>query len=168
MEKSNDINALFSLLDKKPEGQYQEIVVSEQLSESKNRWPIFELSETPVDEENTEPALVTESVSSLVEEKEELQEFTQTIEEDEKVSSQSVSNDSEPQGKQDVNLDTSERKLPLSVFNNELKVKTVANDESDNRNEQAAQTTNLETLFLKLSQKKKIEKLSVFDRLIRK
>lgn len=167
MEKSNDINALFSLLDKKPEGQYQEIVVSEQLSESKNRWPIFELSETPVDEENTEPALVTESVSSLVEEKEELQEFTQTIEEDEKVSSQSVSNDSEPQGKQDVNLDTSERKLPLSVFN-KLKVKTVANDESDNRNEQAAQTTNLETLFLKLSQKKKIEKLSVFDRLIRK
>lgn len=46
MFKNNDINSLFSLLDKKPEGDYKEVLLDEKTKESKARWPIFELSDT--------------------------------------------------------------------------------------------------------------------------
>lgn len=72
MNKQGDIDALFSLLDKKPSGIYQEIVVEEQVQESKKRWPIFGLSDVTdhhahqtsleqTEEEQEEVALVPDS-----------------------------------------------------------------------------------------------------------
>lgn len=59
MIKNNDINTLFSLLDKKPEGIYQEVLLDEKIKESKERWPIFELSDVTSQSANKNDASST-------------------------------------------------------------------------------------------------------------
>lgn len=172
MSKSDDIKILFSLLDTKPEGAYQDIVADEQLSESKNRWPIFDLSGEET--EDLERGCETMSDTGLYAEKDVSTSSPSTQEVASMPTSSSPflqqgaaapltqSNEtvskSEPQleTKQDQGVDLLDS-VDATKETKDIEAKQIS-----------LQKTSLEAVFSRLSKKNKIEKTSIFNKLIKK
>ena len=150
MRKTGDIETLFSLLDKKPSGTYQEIVVEEQIQESKRRWPIFERSD-----------VAGHQVQSQEEKR-----FEPRPEEMTSLPSTPV--------KQVMPFDLNSTKQP--DFSEEYSEKTIKSSLGwskklhSGKEEQTTETssTHLSNLFSKLQKQKAPEKKSIFDKLVKK
>lgn len=148
MNKQGDIETLFSLLDKKPSGTYQEIVVEEQIQESKKRWPIFGLSDVAdhlahqTSLEQTEKQQEEAVLGVVSKPKPSFAIFSQT----EKSDLKSLL----PQQKNEAGLFGWSQKLQVAV-----------------EEEDPSKQTALESLFTKLQQKVPAEK-SLFEKLVKK
>lgn len=175
MSKSDDINTLFSLLDKKPEGTYQDIVVNEELSESKNRWPIFDLSDDSSKKQQLKADEQIELVTLGVE---------QDTYESSKCSEGVVLEETTPEPKQSV-LMQNQAKIRKAERNEQTRfppkkeeglgflggmfaTKKEKAEETVVKKEAPSHASSLEAIFSRLSKKDKIEKTSVFDKLIKK
>lgn len=147
MSKTGDIETLFSLLDKKPSGTYQEIVVEEQIQESKRRWPIFELSD------------VAEHQTQSKEKKL----FKQTSEEKKPLSLSPV--------KHTTPLSVFNKTKQTEHAENKIEPSLDWSRKLHSANEEQtteAQPTGLSSLFSKLQKQKTPENKSLFDKLVKK
>lgn len=198
MSKSDDINTLFSLLDRKPEGTYQDRVVNEQLSESKNRWPIFDLSDEGSkgqgvskgqedrSKEVPETCIHVEmdvsetpaSFAMFAKENEADKDMSETPASTQEVASIPVSSPTFLQQGLAATLSKTSKVISKSQPRSELKEepcpglldRIVSIKESKNTGEKPipSQSSSLEAVFSRIRNKNKSAKTSVFDKLVKK